>query len=97
MFATKVANFGYFCKCLLFDEFYHNHRFWMEIVLHINFYHGFLIYASHFAAFFDHAKDDGDVSINDGNYRLIFIFSENTCLRLLSHQIWLLYILPVNR
>ena len=30
------------------------------------------------------------------NFRLIFEFWESTCLRLLAHQIWLLYLLPVK-
>ena len=29
-------------------------------------------------------------------FRLIFIFTESTCLRFLAHQIWSLYLLPVK-
>ena len=30
------------------------------------------------------------------NFMLIFMFSQSTCLRLLAHQMWLLYLLPVR-
>ena len=49
-----------------------------------------------FAAFLDHRKENADVSKNEGNLRLIFIFSEGTCLRLLAHKISSLYLLPVK-
>ena len=29
-------------------------------------------------------------------FRLIFIFTESTCLKLLAHKIWLHYLLPVK-
>ena len=60
-----------------------------------NFIAIFLILAN-FAAFLYHTKENADVSKNEGNLWLIFIFSESTCLRLLAHQVWLLLILPVK-
>ena len=55
----------------------------------------FLILAN-FAAFLDHTKENADVSKMMAIFRLIFIFTESTCLRLLAHQIWSLYLLPVK-
>ena len=60
-----------------------------------NFITIFLILAN-FAAFLDHTKENADVSKTDGYFRLISTFTESTCLRLLAHQIWSLYLLPVK-
>ena len=51
---------------------------------------------ANFAAFLDHKKENADVSKKIANFRLIFIFIGSTCLRLLAHQIWSLYLLPVK-
>ena len=72
-----------------------NIMFGWKICSKFNFISIFLILAN-FAAFLDHTKEDADVSKNGGYFRLIFIFTESTCLRLLAHQIWLLYLLPVK-
>ena len=62
----------------------------------VNFIAIFLILAN-FDAFLDHTKENADMSKFDGyNLRLIFIFTESACLRLLAHQIWSLYLLPVK-
>ena len=40
-----------------------------------------------FVAFPDHTKENADLSKNDGNLRLISIFTESTCLMLFAHKI----------
>ena len=58
-----------------------------------NFIAIFLIFVN-VAAFLDDTKENADLSTNECNLRLIFIFSKSTCLRLLAHKIWSLYLLP---
>ena len=40
-----------------------------------------------FATFLDHTKENAGVSKFMANLRLIFVFTESTCLRLLAHKI----------
>ena len=54
----------------------------MENVLQINFIVIILI-LSNFAAFLDHTKENADVSKLMAVFRLIFVFTDSTCLRLL--------------
>ena len=60
-----------------------------------NFFAIFLSLA-YFAAFLDHTKEDAGVSKMMVNLKVIFMSKESKCLRLLAHQIWLLYLLPVK-
>ena len=69
--------------------------FWWKMCSKFNFIAIFLILAN-FAAFLDHTKENADLSKTVANLRLIFIFTESTCLRLSAHQILSLYLLPVK-
>ena len=89
-----VANFFFRVKCYLMYLIMII-MFRRKLCSKSNFIVVFPILAN-FAAFLDHTKENSRVYTDDGKFCVNFMFSQSTCLRLLAHQMWLLYLLPVR-
>ena len=56
---------NFFCNVVLLEVFYHNYMFGWKLCSKLNFNAIFLILAN-FASFLDHAKENADMTKNDG-------------------------------